>query len=67
MKRFALASALLALMAAPAVAGSPEAAMMDPQVIESAASASDNGVAVVLTIALLTFLISLINPGPSVG
>ncbi|MDX1780153.1 MAG: hypothetical protein R3256_02435 [Thalassovita sp.] len=51
-------------MAAPAVAGSPEAAMMDPQVIESAASASDNGTVVVVTIALLTFLLALLEPSP---
>ena len=62
MKRFAVMSALLALMAAPAVAGNLDAAVMDPQVIESAAAASDNGTAVVVTIALLTFLVSLIKP-----
>ncbi|MDX1780152.1 MAG: hypothetical protein R3256_02430 [Thalassovita sp.] len=64
MKHFAVLPALLVLMAAPAIAGSLDAAMMDPQVIESAASASDSGVAVVVTIALLTFLISLIKPTP---
>ena len=62
MKRFAVLSTVLALMAAPAVAGNLDVAVMDPQVIESAAASSDNGVATVVTIALLTFLISLIKP-----
>ena len=65
MKRFATLSFCLALAAAPALAGNLDAAVMDPQVIESAASASDNGTAVVVTIALLTFLLALLDsPGP---